>query len=293
MEFSAFFQKEVDNPPAYGLIMKYNTLRVDKGIKKLIFVEGSSDKRFYSATNIEELSADSYYIFQSYKDGVGGKEAVFYAYNGIKSDSSLYHDMNRCIFIVDRDWELSIKSANNLISGKDREKFTITQGHSMECYFLENENLAVIFSKLGIEEYLSDFKKVFDSFKDRTYHYWALKGTVEYAYKHELHIKYRKRYSFDEIFSFHFDRDEYCEFEKMNDEIELMETAIINDINLQKYCKKWDELIKKESRYMRGHDVFNLLFSYINQICGRMVSEIELFNMVPQFSVSLDIKHIS
>lgn len=290
IDFKSLFQTEIDNPPPVGLIMKYNTLRVNKQLKKMIFVEGSSDSRFYSKTNIEELSDSVYYIYQSYKDGNGGKEAVYYAYNKIKTNEDLHNDINRCVFIVDRDWELSIKSKNNLISSKDRDRFTLTQGHSMECYFLEDENISVVFKELDIEEHIGTFKDYLRDFKDKTHHYWALKGALQYASNHGIHVHYRKRHSFEEVFRFDFSRNEYFDISKMNEEIDNMENALKDEENLMNYCHKWDEKIDKEPRFIRGHDYFNLLYCFINQYCKKNISEWSLYKFVPEFKVTIEIK---
>ena len=290
MEFKDFFKTQVDNPPPMGMIMKYNALRIDKGINKLVFVEGSSDSRFYSSTNIDELSRDSQYIYQSYEEQNGGKEAVFYAFNGIKTNADLISDMKRCIFIVDRDWEMSIKSKNNLISSKDRDKFTVTQGHSMECYFLEDENLKVVFSQLGIIEQLKEFREILQDFKNKTYHFWALKGTLQYADKHNIHVHYRRRYKWEDIFKFDFSKEDYFENGKLIDEIMQMEESLSGNEELMNYCRKWDSKIQDEPRFIRGHDYFNLLISYINQRCNCNVSARRLYGYVNEFKVVLDIK---
>ena len=270
--------------------MKYNALRIDKGIDRLIFVEGASDSRFYASTSIDELSKNSKYIYQSYEEGGGGKEAVFYAYNGIKTNQDLKNDMNRCIFIVDRDWELSIMSKDGLISGKDRDRFTLTQGHSMECYFLEYENLQVIFSELGIIENLEDFKRLINDFKIKTHHYWALKGTIQYANKHSISVHYRKKNNGESIFNYNFKNPEYFETDLMNEEISLMEKALKNKSDLVKYCNIWDKKILEEPRFIRGHDYYDFLTSYIEQVCGKKISAHILYKFVPHFSIAMEIK---
>ncbi len=99
------FGAELINKPWTGCIMKYREISQSDYYRHVIFVEGSSDRRFYMHTNIEALSDRSYYIYATQGDNIVGKEAVLYFFKKIHSQDDLKKNMEKSLYIVDRDWE--------------------------------------------------------------------------------------------------------------------------------------------------------------------------------------------
>ena len=288
--FANSFQNAIYNPLPVAIVMRFNTLRVDPAVRRFIFVEGSSDERFYSKVQNPILQEKTKYIFQDYAEENGGKESVFFAYNKIKTDENLKPDFYKCIYIVDRDWDSSLKSINHWVTRKDEKYITITKGHSMECYFLEDENVKAIFSQYGIDESYEDFFGVYKDFIGKTAEYWALKAVVQFAFKSEIRCKYKKQYDFSSIFRFDFSNKQYMDIEKLVSEVNLMKEAIKDNEQLTRYFDVWKNKIINEPHLIRGHNLFDFLLAYLNYKLDETVSEKELYKLVPSFVVDLDIK---
>ena len=288
--FAQSFQNAINNPLPIAIVMKFNALRIDPAVKRFVFVEGSSDERFYSKVKNPILQEKTKYIFQDYAERNGGKESVFFAYNKIKTDENLKTDFYKCVYIVDRDWDSSLKSVYNWVTRKDEKYITITKGHSMECYFLEDENVKAIFSQYGIAGLYEDFYEVYKDFISKTTEYWALKAVVQYAFKSGIRCRYKKQYDFSNVFIFDFSKKQYMDFEKLDTEVIRMKEAIENNEQLSRYFDVWKNKIINEPRLIRGHNLFDFLLTYLNSKLNKPVSERELYKLVSSFVVDLDIK---
>ncbi len=288
--FADFFKTQVKNPLPVGMVMKYNTYRVDKTIKHFVFVEGSSDEVFYKNTTYKELADYSKYIFQNYEEKNGGKESVFYAYHQLKNDKNLQSDIDRCVFIVDRDWDNSLKSKNKWVVKKDENHITVTLGHSMECYFLENDNVKVIFQELGISNLLEDFNKTYIDFINKTSNYWALKAVMQYAFNSQSTCYYKKTYDFGDIFKYDFTKKEYIDMSKVDLEVRNMEKAISGNEDLKRYYSVWKKKILEQPRLIRGHNAFDFLYQYINTMSNLRIRTKDLFDLVNKMYVDITIR---
>ncbi len=291
IDFRAFFSQEMNNQPPIGMVMKYNIFRANHLIKHIIFVEGSSDKTFYSKTRYSELNSDAEYVYQNYEEGNGGKESVFYAYYAIKKDDSLRVDINRSVFVVDKDWDTALRSENNWVKKKDEPFFTVTKGHSMECYFIDSDNIDIIFAELGISQYSERFHKLLAGFLEQTKSFWALKSVMSYAHKKGIKVKYRKKYSFGEIFDFDFnDSSKVFNLQMLLEEVSAMEESISGNQDLLRYYEIWKKRIQEDVMLIRGHDAFSFLQSFINSVRTKKVSDRDLFDLVPVMEVKIDIR---
>lgn len=289
--FKELFEKSLESPPNFGIVMKYNSLRVNN-YQHLIFVEGKSDERFYCRTNNKILAENTCYIYQNYEDSDGGKEAVFFALNQIKNTPDLKSDLARCVFIVDRDWDLRIRSIHRWVTSKDENHISQTWGHSMESYFLEDSNITRIFTLLSLQEYEEDFRNKLQTFIKLTAEFWALKSTVVFANKTGVRLRYRKKYSFDEIFQFDFDSDSFFNVERMEEESKIMKDAIKPNVDLVRYYDIWEKKVSDSPQYMRGHNAFDFLFVYVNYVSKMHVSVGKMFDMVHELFVPIEIKGI-
>lgn len=288
--FVQFFQNSLNDPPPIGMVMKYNALRTSKQYERFVFVEGSSDAIFYGKAQVADLSDNSAYVYQTYQEGNGGKESVFYAYNQIKNNKDLLQDFNRCVYIVDRDWDLTIRSKNKWVSKKDETRITLTLGHSMECYFLEDNNVRTIFEEFNISEHYDNFINTYQEFIYETVNYWALKSTVIFASKMNISCRYKKQYSFDDIFSYDFRKQCCYEIDKLLVEEENMLSAIEKNSDLMRYYEKWKKKISEEPRFIRGHDAFNFLFAYINYVSKKRITVREIFDLVDKLQINLEVR---
>ena len=278
------------NQPYCGITMKFNTVRVYPRYKHFIFVEGSSDKRFYGLTNNRELSEKACYLYADFTDEEKGKEAVSRAYKEICRDSNLSKKKKKCIFIVDRDWD-----------EKPGSPFRVTLGHSMENYFLTTENLKIIFEDIG-QEGFEEFSILFNKFAKDTVSFWALKATVVYAWKNRFIFHYQRVNDFDTIFRFSYSEKETSKgirpkikysTKAMNEEVDAMKVGISMSYELKAYYERQVESIINNPLLVRGHDAFHFLQCYLK---GKYDVELEFYGndraflekCVPRFSVKLD-----
>lgn len=215
---------------------------------------------------------------------------MFYAYRQIKENKDLQKDAGKCVYIVDKDWDLTLRSTNKWVNKKDEPFITMTKGHSMECYFLEKENVQRIFEHYSLTDKIAEFADFERKFVDLSLEYWALKSTVQYAMKTNVRCRYRKKHSFNEIFAFDFSKEPFFKRQLMDEEICIMKEAIKDNEQLERYCSIWKEKIKNEPRYIRGHDYFNFLQMYLEFVLSRKVTENELFELVYNMNVDIDIK---
>lgn len=201
----------IDFQEPIGMVMQFNNTRTDSRIEKYIFVEGSTDELFFGNTNVEVLRSNTKYIWQinekinNEQNEYVGKEGVYVAYRQIISDSELKKEVSKCIFIVDRDYDLDITSKNFEMTSEDKEHFTLSYGHSMENYFVGEENVRILFANLGVDEvYAKGFWQMYLDFVVQSSKFFAFKGAITYAYNKKISFDYKRKYDNSHIFSLHF-----------------------------------------------------------------------------------------
>ena len=123
----------------FGPVMKFNFQRKKSRFDHFIFVEGFTDRHFYINTSDDRLSKNAYYLYREFEEGAVdddffGKESVLYSLRLISQDKDLSKDLDKCIFIIDRDFDYF--GENDLIpeSKKVENVLFKTQGHSVENY---------------------------------------------------------------------------------------------------------------------------------------------------------------
>ena len=297
-DFSEFFDKQILDPPPIGSIIKYNDARTKPYYKHIIFVEGCTDKIFYSNTNIDTFKDNAYYIYSTKKENAEyvGKEGVFHAYHSIQSDNALLDDFEKCIFIIDRDWDERIVSENHFIKKYDIPSFTVTFGHSMENYFLELDNLKIIFDMYHIQDDYDYFANCYIQYVNETADYWAYKATLSYAKKEKLFFSYKKDKSFEDIFDFRYiDNKIIYNKDFYNSEVELMKSGINYSLQLMDKYELNKEKIINEPRFVRGHDAFRYLKVYLKEKHGIDFDfwgqNEKLFKMIiSKLNVNIDVK---
>ncbi len=275
---------------ARELVQKLNYLRTNRNNKEFVFVEGSSDAEFYKHTSISILADKSVYLFASYNpdpDEEKGKKVLYSTYEAIRRNDVLRSELDKCVFIIDKDYEYY----------KNDRVYTITEGHSMECYFLEQENIKVMFSYFDLtEEEAIKFWNLFNDFANKCYEFYALKGTVSYMYANGQRRFYKKEYDYPDIFTFKFDNDNYsfCE-DKLNEEVELLKDAIRSNSSFMPYYQKLYADIKDDPRMIRGHDAYEFLKQYLQQKHGIIIKNNlhGLESVIRDMGVELDIRQIS
>lgn len=290
-----YYGRSHDNSRA--VVQRFNIYRTNEEFKEFIFVEGKSDETFYQNTSIPILRDKSKYLFADYDRNPKaeiGKMAVCSAFEIIRKNEELRYELDRCLFIIDKDYEFYKKNT----------VFTITDGHSMECYFLNRENIDIIFSHYRLtKEEAIEFWKMYEDFADKCYEFYALKGTVTYMYKENEKYKgaglvkkgYVDRYNYRQIFRFIFDEGSYsfCE-DMLNEELELLRETIKANKNFIPYYQKLYAEIKNKPSMVRGHDAFEFLKQYLRQVHGIIIEDNlhELVPVIGEFSIALDIKLI-
>ncbi len=278
-----------------AVVQKFNILRMDRANKEYVFVEGSSDATFYKNTSISILTDQSAYIYADYDSDSKvdkGKKVVCSALESIRRNEDLRYELDKCVFIIDKDYEYY----------KNNRVFTITEGHSMECYFLEKENIKIIFSFFNLSEEDADtFWNLYIDFASRCYEFFALKGTITYMYSESgrsavsISSPYKTRHDYREIFYFTFDGKTYSfDEDKFNEELELLRNTLKANKNFNLYYQRLYNDIKDNPQMIRGHDGFEFLKQYLLQIHGITIHDNlrELIPVISDLGVDLDIKQI-
>ncbi len=257
-DFASLFEEEIASPPTSGLVMDFNVKRTYPDVENLIFVEGSDDEFFYKRTKDPKLNGKHDYIYAHYYDEKKGKEAVMDAFQEITGNSTFSKELPRTIFIVDNDWD-------HLISGKWDEGILVTDGHSFENYFLSECNLDLLFGALGHDTNVADrFKEEYYSFCRETAVFWALKGTIVFAYQNGILFRYTHKWETENIFDFKFaDGKVVYDEMKFKEEIKLMENGISHESRLTHYKELLQKKIEENPKYIRGHQALKYLQCYL------------------------------
>lgn len=256
-DFKNAFKQRIPNKTSISSVMKYHQVKNSDYYENIVFVEGSSDKRFYIKTRINELSHKAYYIYSSQMDEYRGKESVIKAFNLINNDQRIKDGLTKCIFIIDQDW-------SDIPDG-----VYATAGHSMESFFLEENNIKKLFSVINDKEDVECFEKIYKRFWYESADFWALKATMVYATDNGIHINYKKRNSFETIFDYAFENNEIKYNKQLMDaEINSMRQSVLNNKLLIKYYNKTFKKIKDNRNFVRGHEAFRLLQCFLENKYG-------------------------
>ncbi len=274
-DFHAVFQNEIDVEVDFGPVMRFALMREKTHIKKFVFVEGSTDKTFYESTNITEFSDHAWYFYRTLSDKYDktdykGKEAVFYSLKRIVDNEKLSSSIDKCRFIVDRDYSKIQRSKYTRLKPEDYARISVTKGHSMESYFLEESNLRLILERAGLK--LSEFLSLFDLFHQEMSYFYSLKAVITENYQTGANIRYSKKYTDSDLFDFDFTKDDFwigqC---KVQEECWRMRRAIVNYSYLVRRADELQKEIAANRMLVRGHDAFSFLEQYILQKAHKQI----------------------
>lgn len=272
------------------------------------FVEGSSDRRFYSNINLKndfDFFRDNKIEFiyaAMYKDG--GKNSVLDAYNYIKNKEPNKYNLlkNKMIMIVDNDFNFGILSDKVNLSNDDLEYISVTKPYTIENYCFFDENLDLIFSKLCSTNeqknyHLITFKNILKNYIEDIKDYYALKQTYSYFVKkygfNIFDLKYNA--SSEQIITYDIYGNYIIDRDLLNSEINKLSNTLdsIDDIYYEeKETYYYEEALKYAStiEYAHGHSIFNLLKQYIyHKLNHYIVNE---FDIAKNIFVDIDIKNI-
>ncbi len=173
----------------------------------------------------------------------------------------------------------------------------------MECYFLEKDNIEVLFKHFGLAEAeIEQFYELYLDLSRKTAEFFALKGTIKYMYdfsktsNYRVIDGYRKKNSYEEIFNFSFENESYkFDEDKMIEEIGAMKKSLEkNTMFKAQYTKLYNMLIN-QPRMMRGHDIFRFLQQYLFQKHQIVINNNlqEVVSIIKEMNVDIDIKQIN
>ena len=266
--FKAYFQNQIDEEVDFGPVMRFSIKRNDKSISHFIFVEGSTDEQFYGNTRIDILRDRAAYFYRRMKDEdtlpeYKGKEAVFYALKRVSQNEKLSSEIDRCLFIVDRDSSEHISSTRVRLSAAEYKRVLITAGHSMENYFLDKGNVTTLLRYFCVDPIR--FWDLFSDFAGAMSPYYALNAVITENYQR---IRYRKKYSNAEVLSFDFSKgDDYWDgFDAMQEECQLMRAKLRQNPAYLQRVSFLEARIRSNPRYIRGHDAYTFLEEYLKQL---------------------------
>lgn len=263
-KYLLFFEQE----QPIGVIQRFNIIRATKPNQNYIFVEGSTDKIFYEATNDSHLSINAEYFYSRKSDYIAddeksilGKESVLYCYNFIKNEKSF--NMNTCTFIVDRDYDAKLQLIKIPLSNSDKKNLCMTKGHSFENYFLDEVNLKYVFSELGLSDQdLSAFLQRFTKFLESTKSFFSAKAVITEAYS-KLHLHYKKKHDDNEVFSADIKNNNGINSIILKEE-NSNQKLFIQSNRLEARLKYYENILGQNlALYIRGHNVFEYLQAYL------------------------------
>lgn len=273
--FKTMFQNEIDEEVEFGPVMRFALLREKSDIKQFVFVEGSTDKIFYENTNINELSNNASYFYRTLSDKFNsveykGKEAVFYSLKRILDNDKLSSKLDKCKFIVDRDYTRVQRSKYTRLKTADYTRVMVTKGHSMESYFLEESNLREILKKNRLDH--ETFLEVFSEFQVEMSHYYSLKAIVTENYLTGANVRFKKKYSEAELFVFDFSKKKFwISQDKVEEECQRMKKALGSYTYLIRQAETLRMEIVSDRMMVRGHDAFWFLEQYVAQKANKQI----------------------
>ncbi len=294
-ESNKCFLKLIEEPPISSSIMETNIYKNDKNIDYICYVEGPTDTTFYGNLKNCPLSNKKIEFISmptsqegAFSDEIG-KEGVISRYFSIYRFPNYKKLLSKSIFIIDHDFE-GLTSEKYDPGELDETVFTITKPYAFENYFLTKSNLQKIFSYFNLssnsyykfEEYLN--KLVYE-----TSTYTRLKSSVTIACKkgkYKTYLPSSKCIIPSGNFAgrvmepkniFHFDflgKYQYFYNRKfLNIQNEKMKNSIKNDKKILDYYNNISIKFKNKIEYTRGHDIFNMLETYLMQIHNINISQ--------------------
>lgn len=248
-------------------------------------VEGKTDRQFYSNIKSFDLKNNVRYLW-NYRDSKTvddidvGKDAVIASYNMIRKNPKYNIILNKCIFIIDRDYDGAKSMKYNYDEDRER-KMSITPGHSYENFFLEENNIKKIFHYLGkTENDINEFEMKYKQFINEIGEFVRLKSsTIEvkkkgspcydyYAYNYKTPLNNIS----EDIFNFNFDCSHYNNYyfnkNKMLEEVRRMNDYINSYENKSAldFYRSYSKDIAYNRNYVRGHEAMNFLIAYLRDV---------------------------
>ncbi len=263
-----------------GMTIRYNAQRVDRRLKHFVFVEGRDDKLFYSCTEDEELTNAAAYFYSLRSDRhegddiIVGKSSVLYCYKHIKNNRALSNGIEKCVFIVDKDYDPLLQFTSYDLTEEDKHYIRRTEGYSFENYFIMQENLQLLFRSMNLaEEAINEFEVALKKLWKSLWSYYAAKAAITLNYYNKSVPKYSSQYKSKDIFIF--DGNEAVDLEKKRKETHRMLEHINTNPELQATYKELKKSLKASPYlYMRGHDVYDYLLYYLKMKQGIMISSL-------------------
>ena len=262
--------------PNSETVIRYALLRKNGNISTFYFVEGKTDEIFYGhLKNEKTIKPPAEYISGSENNNPDseskfiGKTAVLEAFSEINKNDDLKQGIHKCVFLIDRDYD-GISTSKIKIAPKDKNKFTVTPYHSLECFFLNEINLPTLFKFFDVIESLELFRSMLNEFSKESREYFALQGAITNCCNMNIKTGYYTKYKTAEIFAFKFLTKNTYDFNKqyLEDETALMKKAVFqNDFAIQVYKTIYKQ-ISESYLNIHGHTIFNFLQEYLFQTLG-------------------------
>ncbi len=278
---------------------KINSLRNNPSIEYFCIVEGKSDETFYNNTTISYLNSDkTRYIFSEYSENsndLAGKSAVVQAFKDYKR--KFPYLMNRCIFIVDHDWD-GLDYKKYKLSKQDFEGITVTPCYSYENYFLYENNIECIFDYLfGEQNCKVNFKNDLMLFSQELSEYYALKNTYSRCYSEDALRRFLiKRNEFcneESIIILNFKENTLIDKSILNQEIKTIRSMIAwNNITIY-YYNTYLNAIRNDIMCLKGKILFRFLKQYLLQKSRKDIGprNISLYSkLVSKLNIDLDVR---
>lgn len=300
------FHDEFLRHPRTGLIQEFAADNTKDAYTKWVFVEGGSDVPFYANPNNSEfLTSTKFYrncnVDKNSNDNeqieAGGKEAVINAAKSICADAALRRYFANCFFIIDRDYNIGNDA---LISEDIKQQVYITQGHSAENYCMTEDNIRRIFAYVGMQpDEIQEFYNSLDAFLRRYMNYFALKATIAISYSTLLHRRNCPKEKISAVFLYDFTNNKLVDTTKMHSEMTRMNACVAENHLTELYQKilnnigprqrhESDELRQSRRMYLRGHNVFDYLFYYIENRARQTGKHIDRNTMAKMCAVEFD-----
>lgn len=296
--FREEFQREIEEEIEIGPDIRFY-LQLPNPKKVFVFVEGSTDKVFYNNASISFLDKAKSIIEYVWQEKTREKE--LYGDTKIESGKKFViaqikekrskEELSRCWFIFDKDFDSG--DIRNLygIKKEASQQVRVTDGHSMESFFVNEENLKLICNKYGAD--YDDLYEKLCLFRNEMVNYYALKKAIttaitrkdeekkEKKYKKYSRVKYSNIYDTKDnpkpLLEFDFSSEDFmtiCRI-RIEEECEAMKKAIQNaddpyfrGTEVKLIQKRINESLELSMCNMRGHDLFTFLEAYFEQVKG-------------------------
>lgn len=276
------------NQPNSRMVLEFAGVREYLNKDYLVcFVEGPDDKKFYrfirNKNTFKEIDKDNYIYANNDKDESLGKKCVLLMYDYINNN---YKDsLDKCIFVVDHDY-------NGLNGYKVNKDFiTITKPYSIENYYLNKDNLYLIFNYINHLDDYNDFIELLDGFIYDLSDFVRLKSTITNL-KKDSGFRYFKLYDNNKIFKFDFNNVPYFNVDYLNEEVKNMKKAISTNTSALNYYNYLSKEFSGKVEWIRGHDIYKLLKYYIRYNYNIDIDNDKIHSdIIKMIDVDIDIKN--